>query len=75
VHQRTAARLGFKPQPKDGLQQLILAFNYGNLLVSNSLAKGKLSFPKLSATQTYEAALDDLIARKAYIKQLLKRMQ
>ena len=75
VNQRTAARLGFKPEPKDGLQQLILAFNYGNLLVSNSLAKGKLSFPKLSTTQTYEAALDDLIARKAYIKQLLKRMQ
>jgi len=75
VNQRTAARLGFKPQPKDGLQQLILAFNYGNLLVSNSLAKGKLSFPKLSATQTYEASLEDLMVRKAYIKQLLKRMQ
>ena len=75
VNQRTAARLGFKPQPKDGLQQLILAFNYGNLFVSNSLAKGKLSFPKLSATQTYEASLDDLVARKAYIKQLLKRIQ
>jgi len=75
VNQRTAARLGFKPQPKDCLQQLILAFNYGNLLVSNSLAKGKLSFPKLSATQTYEASLEDLMVRKAYIKQLLKRMQ
>ena len=75
VNQRTAARLGFTPQPKDGLQQLILAFNYGNLLVSNSLAKGKLSFPKLSATQTYEASLEDLMARKADIKHLLKRMQ
>ena len=75
VNQRTAARLGFKPQPKDGLQQLILAFNYGNLFVSNCLAKGKLSFPKLSTTQTYEASLEDLIARKAYIKQLIKRVQ
>lgn len=72
---RTAAKLGFTSMPTDGIQSLILIYNYFNLTLSNSLAKKRLSFPNLRKINTYEANLQDLIANKAKIKALSDKLK
>jgi len=74
VNERTADRMGFKTVKTNFIQSLILTFNYPNLIASFSLAKGKLSFPNLNATKTYEAKLDQLIDRKEYINALNNKL-
>ncbi|PHS01546.1 MAG: hypothetical protein COA80_02055 [Leeuwenhoekiella sp.] len=70
INERTAKKLGFKIGDTDGFQKLILIYNYFNILLSNSIAKNKLSFPKLSNTKTFEAQISDLTHRKTYIEKL-----
>lgn len=70
INDRTAQRIGFKVTSADSIQKLILIYNFFNVLITYSFAKGKLSFPKLSATKTFETRINDLIERKEYIKSL-----
>ncbi|MEH6656699.1 hypothetical protein [Leeuwenhoekiella marinoflava] len=70
INARTAKKLGFKTINTNGLQKLILIYNYFNILISNSIAKNKLSLPKLSNTKTFEAQISELAQRKAYIEKL-----
>jgi hypothetical protein len=62
--------LGFEVVKKDFLQQAILIFNYFNLLVTNSIGKGRLSFPVMKQIITIEADLNSLIDNKRAIQQL-----
>ncbi|MBN7818050.1 hypothetical protein [Algoriphagus pacificus] len=70
INERTAQKLGFKVIQTDFLQQCILIYNYFNLVCANSLAKGKLTFPKLNEIQTFEAGLYDLLERRDFINSL-----
>ncbi|MCC4213203.1 hypothetical protein [Leeuwenhoekiella parthenopeia] len=70
INERTAKKLGFKIGETNGFQKLILSYNYFNILVSSSIAKNKLSFPKLSNTKTFEAQISDLALHKAHIEKL-----
>lgn len=75
LNTRTAERLGFRIVKTDLLQRLILTYNYFNILITNSIAKGKLSFPKLKETKTIETELINLIERKYYIKDLNEKLK
>jgi hypothetical protein len=75
INARTAEKIGFKPQKTDALQLLILSYNYFNLVVANSLAKGKLSFPKLNRTISFEADISALNERKTSIQNLRDRLK
>jgi hypothetical protein len=43
-------------------------------LISNSIAKNKLSFPKLNKTKTFDADVSQLLKRKEYIEKLNKSL-
>ncbi|MEQ8908933.1 MAG: hypothetical protein RIC95_07060 [Vicingaceae bacterium] len=75
LNERTANRIGFKTKKLDFVQALILSFNYFNLLISQSLARKKLVFPKLTNSRTFEATLQELSQHKPMLKELNKQLQ
>lgn len=70
INERTAEKMGFTLVETDFSRKMILAFNYFNVLLSNSMAKNKLSFPNLNKTKTFEADIQQLLERKNYIEKL-----
>lgn len=70
INKRTAEKIGFKVIETNMLQKIILIYNYFNVMVSNSIAKNKLAFPKLSNTKTFEADIGQLLAKRDYIETL-----
>lgn len=75
LNKRTANKLGFRLVTTDPVQKLILIYNYFNLLISNSIAKGKLSFPNINRIITVEASLDELCQNKTYITLFYERLK
>ncbi|WP_439490228.1 hypothetical protein [Algoriphagus sp.] len=75
LNKRTASKIGFQVVQTDFLQKVILLYNYFNLLCANSLAKGKLTFPKLGEIQTFETRLDELMERRDFINSLHIRLK
>ncbi|MEH0154492.1 hypothetical protein V6R21_10135 [Limibacter armeniacum] len=75
INERTAKRIGFRVVDTDSIQKLILIYNYFNILITYSIAKGKLSLPKLSDTKTFEANMNELINRKEYIQSLNEKLK
>lgn len=75
INERTAQRIGFNVVKSDSLQIVILLLNYFNILLSYSLAKNKLSFPKLNDSKTFETKLNDLAQRKDYISRLNEHLK
>jgi hypothetical protein len=47
LNARTAEKIGFDIVRTGLIQKLILTYNYVNILISNSISKRKISFPKL----------------------------
>ncbi len=76
MNRKTISKMGFKIIETDFIERMIILFNYINILLSYSIAKGKLSFPKIiSQTITFEATLEELINKKSYILELNKKLQ
>ena len=75
INKSTAEKIGFEIVETDILQRIILIYNYFNILISNSIAKNKLSFPKLNKTKTFDANMSQLLERKEYIKKLNKSLK
>ena len=75
LNARTAEKIGFDIVRTELLQKLILTYNYVNILISNSIAKRKISFPKLNNIKTFESNIEKLIKRKAYIEGLKNRLK
>lgn len=75
INERTAQRIGFKAIKTDYFQKLILIFNYFNVLITYSISKGKLSFPKLKETRTFETKLNELVKRKDFISNLNEKLK
>jgi hypothetical protein len=75
INKKTAEKFGFKIIETDILQKFILTFNYFNILISNSIAKNRLSFPNLNKTITFEADISQLLERKEYIQKLNKSLK
>ncbi|MCK0158234.1 hypothetical protein MWU65_13650 [Cellulophaga sp. F20128] len=75
INDRTAQRMGFTIVKTDYIQKLILIYNYFNVLIAYSIAKGKLSFPNLNETKTFVTTLNDLIERKEFIGTLNEKLK
>ena len=75
INERTAEKIGFKIVDTNILEQITLTYNYFNILISNSIAKNKLSFPNLKKTKTFEADIGQLLDRKEYIEKLYKSLK
>ncbi len=75
INGRTAQRIGFKVIKTDYIQKLILIYNYFNVLITYSIAKGKLSFPSLKETKTFETKLNELVERKDFIRNLNEKLK
>jgi len=75
LNPRTAEKLGFTLVKADGLQYMLLIYNYFNLLLSNSMAKNKLAFPRLNKSKTFEAEVSQLLERKVYIESLNRSLK
>ena len=75
INERTAEKIGFKIVETDILQKIILAYNYFNILIANSIAKNKISFPKLNEIKTFETDISHLLERKEYIEKLNKSLK
>jgi hypothetical protein len=75
INERTAQRIGFKVIKTDYIQKFILIYNYFNVLITYSIGKGKLSFPKLKETKTFETNLNELNERKDFIRNLNERLK
>ena len=75
LNDRTAHKIGLTIIKTDLIQKLILIYNYVNVLVSNSIAKRKLSFPKMDQIKTFESGISELIKRKAFIIELNNKLK
>lgn len=75
INDKTAQRIGFRVIDTDFIQKLILIYNYSNILISFSIAKGKLSFPNLKETKTFETTLRDLVHREKYLMDLNEKLK
>jgi hypothetical protein len=75
LNERTEHKIGLNSIKTDFIQKLILRFNYVNILISNSIAKRKISFPKLNAIKTFESTIEELIKRRAFIEELNERLK
>ncbi|WKN30337.1 hypothetical protein PZB74_15335 [Porifericola rhodea] len=75
INERTANKLGFKRAPLDGLQMIVMAFNYINLILAVSMAKKALQFPKLNRMNTFRGRLKDIKEKSQYVKQLIVKLE
>ncbi len=75
LNDRTAGKIGLTIIKTDLVQRLILAFNYVNILISNSIAKRQISFPNLNNIKTFESELSELILRKEFILELNNKLK
>lgn len=75
INERTASKIGFRVIETDGIQNFILIFNYVNLTIANSFAKGKLAFLNIRQVKTFEADIEQLLERKALIGELNERLK
>lgn len=64
INERTANKIGLKRTKQDGIQLLILLFNYPLLTLTYSITKTKLSFPNYRTVATYEGKVSDILAHK-----------
>lgn len=70
INEITAKKMGLSIVKTDFIQKLILMYNYVNVLLSNSIAKRKLSFPNLNNIKTFETEITTLIGHKEFISKL-----
>ncbi len=76
---RRAEKLGFTIQTADVVSRFILIINYLNLVLSMSISKGRLRFPKLDQVRKFQISSTDLISKEALLRnwrtQLVRRSQ
>ena len=75
LNARTAEKIGLEIIRVDAVQKLILIFNYFNILISNSIAKDGVSFPRLNNIKTFEGSIEELIKRRPYIEALNEKLK
>lgn len=75
LNERTANKIGLKMVKTDFSQKLILIYNYVNIFISNSIAKERLSFPKITTINTFEGEIDKLAEQKELISKLNNKLK
>jgi hypothetical protein len=74
INERTAGKIGFRKVERDARQMIIFVYNYFNLLVSNSIARGRVALPSLRNVNTFESDIEALSDRKEYLIQLKNKI-
>lgn len=72
---KTLEKFGFKKVKTHKIQSLFLIYNYFNLMSSISLAKKKLTFPKLDKITTFECSLNTLKENEEILNNLNEQMK
>jgi hypothetical protein len=75
LNERTAHKIGLNSIKTDNIQKLILTYNYVNVLISNSIAKRKILFPKLNTIKTFESDIVALIKQREFIEGLHDKLK
>ncbi len=75
LNERTAKKMGFRLVSTDPIQKILLVYNYFNILISSSIAKGRLSFPNMNRIITVEATLVELLRNKPYMSKFYERLK
>lgn len=75
LNDRTANKMGLKIIKTDFIQKIILRYNFVNVLISNSIAKKKISFPRINKIKTFEGELNELIEHKVFIIKLNDKLK
>jgi len=75
LNDRTAEKLGFRRKETNLLQQFILTYNYLQIFLANSIAKGKVSFPAIGRVSTFTAPLSAIKANKNYLCKLAEKLE
>jgi hypothetical protein len=75
LNERTAEKLGFCRKRTNLFQQFILTYNYLQILIANSIAKGKLRFPAIGGVNTYTAKLSAIKQKRDFLQQLAKKLE
>lgn len=75
LNDRTAEKLGFRRKRTNLLQQFILTYNYLQILLANSIAKRKLSFPAIGGVSTFTAPLSAIKSNRDYLYKLAKSLE
>lgn len=65
---RRAEKLGFTVQSADPVSKFILIINYLNLVLSMSITKGQVRFPKLTQVRKFKISSTDLIVKESLFR-------
>lgn len=66
----TAKKIGFVSREPKLIDRMLFYFNYFNLLLSTSMAKSKIHFPRLDNLKTYCISMENLRNNQQYIREL-----
>jgi hypothetical protein len=75
LNERTANKLGLRKVTTDRMQQLIMLFNYVNIMLSLSLVKRSIVFPSLNRLSTFEGKAIDLQKSILFLNELIAKLE
>ncbi len=75
ISPKTAARLGFEQKSTNNLQKILMILNYLPIMISYTIANGKLSFPNILHLKSYECSIGELRKNKAYLIEMFERIK
>ena len=75
INERTVRKIGLNKRPLNGIQYLILSFNYFNLLITASLAGKSLELPDLRKVISFRGKVSDLKKSEPFIQELIARLE
>ena len=75
INERTANKLGLKKVATNGIQILIIFFNYINIMLSISLVNKSIAFPDLSKIKTFEGKISDMKEKEVFINNLIEKLE
>lgn len=74
LSERRAQKSGFTITPADPFTRIILILNYLNLILTMSITKGRLSFPRLDKIIGFEITSADLIAKEDFFLEWQRKL-
>ncbi len=75
ISPKTASKLGFRHVSTNHFQKLLMLFNYLPIMISYSIANGKLSFPNVLQLKSYECTIGELRKNEDYLKEMFERIK
>ena len=75
INERTANKVGLKKVETNGIQKLILLFNYINIMLSISIVKKTIVFPHLGKIKTFEGKISDIKQKGIFIHKLIEKLE